>query len=156
MFDCLLTPRYEFLDTAILVIEGKKKLEFLHVYHHVLTLLVTWYGCTTQATCQWVGVALNTCVHTFMYYYYAMSTIGVQVTWKKLLTQGQMSQFVINMASMLFLWLPYNSSHQCSGDLMTIGLTFFANFTFFYLFFRFYKKTYIDPFPNEKATQKDD
>jgi hypothetical protein len=149
-----LSKWYEFLDTAILVLEGKKRLEFLHVYHHVLTLFVTWYGCTTHATCQWVGVALNTCVHTFMYYYYAMSTIGVSVSWKRQLTQAQMLQFVINMSSMLFLWIPYNQTHTCSGDFYTIALTFFANLTFFYLFWRFYKKTYIDPFP--RATERDD
>jgi hypothetical protein len=80
-----------------------------------------------------------------------MSTINVQITWKKQLTQLQMTQFLINMASMLILWFPWHFKYTCSGDTFTIALTFFANFTFFYLFFQFYKKTYLNPRkPNEK------
>ncbi len=41
----------------------------------------------------WVAVVANATVHVFMYYYFSLSALGVNVWWKKFLTGGQLVQF---------------------------------------------------------------
>jgi hypothetical protein len=153
---------YEFIDTVFIAL-AHKPLDFLHVYHHVLTLWVTWFGIYTYAshssiyistfpqltfvdisrrdtTFQWMGVATNTFVHTLMYFYYFSSTFG---WWKRYLTQIQMVQFWFN-TTVLVLWLAIKHIYgaPCVARTDSILLVIFANVTFFILFLRFYRRTY--------------
>jgi len=45
----------------------------------------------------------NTLVHIFMYYYYAVRSLGYTVWWKEYLTQLQMFQFCFNTVA-LIIW----------------------------------------------------
>jgi len=69
---------YELLDTVFLVL-SKKHLEFLHWYHHSMTLWLTFSQLYGQSTVQWVPIVLNLMVHVLMYYYYCRSALGAQV-----------------------------------------------------------------------------
>eukprot|EP01102_Stenamoeba_stenopodia_P012324 TRINITY_DN3873_c0_g1_i2.p2 TRINITY_DN3873_c0_g1~~TRINITY_DN3873_c0_g1_i2.p2 ORF type:complete len:299 (-),score=72.12 TRINITY_DN3873_c0_g1_i2:1834-2688(-) len=131
---------YEFIDTIFIVV-SKKPLEFLHVYHHVLTLWITWFGLMHDMTFQWMGVVTNTFIHTLMYYYYTQTAVGKTVWWKKYLTMMQMVQFCIN-TFVLWLWVFVHYFYGCSGTYFSWLLTCFANVTFWLLFFKFYSKTY--------------
>jgi len=99
-----LSCRYEFIDTIFIALRHAP-LDFLHVYHHVLTLFVTWVGLYGNATFQWAGVVTNTFVHTLMYYYYFKSTLGWTTWWKMYLTQLQMIQFWFNTGTPLLPFL---------------------------------------------------
>ncbi|KAJ3091831.1 hypothetical protein HK102_013293 [Quaeritorhiza haematococci] len=89
---------YELLDTVFLVLK-KKKLEFLHVYHHAMTMSLCYVELEGQATVSWVPVVLNLMVHVVMYYYYARTAISSKrIWWKKYLTTMQITQFVIDLA----------------------------------------------------------
>jgi len=91
---------YELLDTLFLVLK-KKDLEFLHVYHHALTLMLCQIQLKGHTSIQWIPITLNLFVHVLMYYYYAATSIGKQVWWKKYLTALQIYQFVIDI---IFCW----------------------------------------------------
>uniref|UniRef100_A0A6B2LFN9 Elongation of fatty acids protein n=1 Tax=Arcella intermedia TaxID=1963864 RepID=A0A6B2LFN9_9EUKA len=137
-----LTKFYELLDTLILVL-SKRPLTFLHVYHHLLTLFITWYGVYAKVTFQWWGLLLNSFVHVLMYYYYALrdTPYGKNIWWKRHLTQLQMVQFVVN----LFVgvaWFYWELTYDCSGDVIVVGVTVFAQFTFLFLFIRFFARAY--------------
>lgn len=149
---------YEFLDTVFIAL-SHKPFEFLHVYHHVLTLWVTWFGIYTYVACipynasltvflrnttfQWMGVATNTFVHTLMYFYYFGSTFGYQPWWKKYITQIQMVQFWFNTL-VLVAWvaIKHAAGIPCVAETRSVLLVIFANVTFFWLFLRFYRRTY--------------
>jgi len=45
----------------------------------------------------WVPIGLNLMVHVFMYYYYAVATLGYKVWWKRHLTTLQIAQFIIDV-----------------------------------------------------------
>lgn len=137
-----LSKIYEFIDTIFIAL-AHKPLDFLHVYHHVLTLWVTWFGMYTDTTFQWMGVATNTFVHTLMYFYYFASTFGYQAPWKRYLTQIQMIQFWFNTA-VLVLWIAIKHLYgaPCVARTDSVLLVIFANVTFFLLFLRFYRRTY--------------
>jgi len=138
-----LSKFYEFLDTFLLILKGKD-LEFLHVYHHALTVFNTWLSLEIYTSFAWVGIILNTGVHCLMYWYYFKASLGQSVWWKRYLTQLQMTQFVINFAG-LILWLYLEYYYDCAGIYSCNFICLFTMTTFFLLFLRFYIRAYQQP-----------
>eukprot|EP01126_Amoeba_proteus_P006545 TRINITY_DN12289_c0_g1_i1.p1 TRINITY_DN12289_c0_g1~~TRINITY_DN12289_c0_g1_i1.p1 ORF type:complete len:167 (-),score=18.42 TRINITY_DN12289_c0_g1_i1:28-528(-) len=137
-----LSKWYEFVDTLILLLEGGR-LQFLHVYHHIFTFFITWLALHLGATCQWVGMAMNCSIHVIMYMYYSLKTMGYDPWWKIFLTRAQIFQFFINLLIGIYWFIQNHSQPKgCSGDVYSIGITFFANFTFLVLFLKLYFKIY--------------
>jgi fatty acid elongase 3 len=94
---------YELIDTCMLVLKGKR-LEFLHWYHHSMTLFLCFTQLMGRTSISWVPIVLNLCVHVIMYYYYARTAISSKpVWWKKHLTTLQITQFVIDLAAINFV-----------------------------------------------------
>lgn len=91
-----LTKYYELLDTLLLVLRGRPT-PFLHVFHHAATLVLCWSQLTDNTAVQWVPITLNLAVHIFMYYYYALATLGRRVWWKRWLTSLQIVQFAVDV-----------------------------------------------------------
>lgn len=58
----------------ILVVK-QKNISFLHAWHHCLVIPYTWFWATSNQPWVLGGVVLNTFVHTFMYYYYAVRCV---------------------------------------------------------------------------------
>ncbi|XP_009080991.1 PREDICTED: elongation of very long chain fatty acids protein 6-like, partial [Acanthisitta chloris] len=89
----VLSKLLELGDTVFIVLR-KKKLIFLHWYHHLITLIVCWYSYKDMvASFGWVS-ALNFSVHAIMYFYYAVTAIGIQIpiSIRKIVTITQMVQ----------------------------------------------------------------
>jgi len=103
LFCFLISKMWEFVDTVFLVF-GKHRIRFLHVYHHVITLPLSWLLYVDNSAngniCAWT----NMFVHTPMYYYYTLAALGLgaRVWWKKYITQIQITQFVFCMAVMVY------------------------------------------------------
>ncbi|KAI9014005.1 ELO family [Phycomyces nitens] len=91
-----LVKYWELLDTVFLVIK-KKKLEFLHYFHHSMTMALCYSQLTAKTPVSCVPIGLNLGVHVVMYYYYYLTTTGVKIWWKKHLTTMQISQFIIDL-----------------------------------------------------------
>merc|ERR1712072_63017 len=134
---------YELLDTVFIVLKHRP-LEFLHVFHHVVTLLVCWIGMEAHFTVQWVATVLNTTVHTFMYYYYFRTAMGAKVWWKRYLTVGQMIQFWVNMIGICYWYYLKKTGAvgDCAGDERAFWFGFLMSLSFYLLFQQFYSKTY--------------
>lgn len=59
--------------------------------------MLCWSQLYWHSTTMWVPIGLNLMVHVFMYYYYAMATLGHKVWWKRHLTALQIAQFIIDV-----------------------------------------------------------
>lgn len=146
-----LVKYYEFVDTIFLALK-KKKLDFLHLYHHGMTMFICWCELYGRATITWGPVGINLFVHVIMYYYYARTTIiKKRVWWKKHLTTLQIVQFVIDIGfiySATYTYFAFNywpvlpNFGNCYGEprMAIIGCVVITSYLF--LFIDFFKKTY--------------
>lgn len=138
MYVFYLSKFYELLDTVLMVLK-KRRLNFLHVYHHCIVIPLFYVYMTTGMVSQWILVVANSTVHVLMYYYYAMSTAGRTVWWKKYITQAQIVQFIIDLTATWPYPFLYHSAKGCSGSMrgwlfgQAVGLSFFKLFRDFYV-----------------------
>ncbi|ENN71674.1 elongation of very long chain fatty acids protein 7 [Dendroctonus ponderosae] len=135
----------EFADTVFFVMRKKdSQITFLHVYHHSLTPLETWFLVKFIAgghgTLQNL---INNFVHAILYFYYMVAALGPEyqkyLWWKKHLTTLQLAQFMIVFAHASLLF--YN---DC-GYPRLMGVAMICNSTiFFALFLNFYYQSFIN------------
>lgn len=96
----------DYLDTVFFILRKKfTHVSHLHVIHHTLVVFNTWFWFLFAPEGQpALGVCMNAFVHTVMYAYYFLSTLGPGVRkhlwWKKYLTTIQIAQFIIFIAHM--------------------------------------------------------
>eukprot|EP01103_Thecamoeba_quadrilineata_P000973 TRINITY_DN10861_c0_g1_i1.p1 TRINITY_DN10861_c0_g1~~TRINITY_DN10861_c0_g1_i1.p1 ORF type:complete len:267 (-),score=14.63 TRINITY_DN10861_c0_g1_i1:113-913(-) len=138
---------YELIDTIFLVLK-KKNIEFLHYYHHSATIVLCYTQLVGRSAVSWVCVVLNLIVHVAMYYYYFLSTFGIQIWWKKYLTILQIVQFVIDLVIIYMCLVLYGLDAwgvivlPCHGTLAAgiWGAVILSSYLL--LFVQFYFKTY--------------
>ncbi|KAF0977641.1 hypothetical protein FDP41_003633 [Naegleria fowleri] len=93
-----LSKYLELFDTVLLVIKHPdRKVPFLHWFHHLTVLLFTWYAVYTQYAVGYCFIIMNSLIHTFMYYYYALTELGYRPSWNFLLTIGQITQMILGI-----------------------------------------------------------
>ncbi|KAI8594791.1 fatty acid elongase [Dissophora ornata] len=145
-----LVKYWELADTVFLVLK-KKPLEFLHYFHHSMTMILCFVQLGGHTSVSWVPITLNLTVHVLMYYYYMRSAAGVRIWWKQYLTTLQIVQFVLDLgfiyfcsytyfASSYFAWAP--NVGKCAG---TEGAALFGCgllTSYLFLFINFYRITY--------------
>lgn len=134
---------FDLLDTLFFVLLCKfKHVSFLHVFHHTSTVLITWYALHYLPANQNLFMAtINSVIHSILYYYYFLTSLGYQVSWKKALTLVQVIQFVIMIVFMSALMTcqthPALTAYTtCQLLQITIFLMLFLNF-----FIKTYKST---------------
>lgn len=91
-----LSKYYEFVDTWLVVLAGKRPL-LLQVYHHVGVVVCTHACLAAGAGPILLLTPLNATVHAAMYTYYALATVGVKWRHARVLTQMQLAQFVVGV-----------------------------------------------------------
>ncbi|GJD06515.1 Putative elongation of fatty acids protein [Galdieria sulphuraria] len=136
-----LSKFYELLDTFILICRGKQ-LTFLHVWHHASVLLETWAWVRFGLTFASLGMLFNTFIHIWMYAYFAVSAMHIQVPWRRWITTMQIIQFVCSfLLSIPYLYWQWRTTHSCGGIPAWI-ISIVCNGSYLLLFMQFYTKTY--------------
>ncbi|KAL0083701.1 GNS1/SUR4 family-domain-containing protein [Phycomyces blakesleeanus] len=141
---------WELADTVFMVAK-KKKLEFLHYFHHSMTLALCYSQIVGGTTVSWVPIVLNLTVHVLMYYYYFRTSSGAKIWWKKYLTSMQITQFVIDLLVVYtcsYTYYAYNYAQilpnfgNCAGkeSAAIFGCSLLTSYLF--LFINFYRLTY--------------
>jgi hypothetical protein len=101
---------------------------------------------TQEMNIQWISISANCFVHSFMYYYYFISSFGVQVWWKKYLTQLQIFQFIITEALNVFWGIAqFYLGWGCAGTNFGFAFGHFILISFLILFINFYMSAYKKP-----------
>jgi len=136
----------DFLDTFFIIIRKKdRQLSFLHVFHHTTTPMLAWvlvqWTPTGHATL--IGL-INSFIHTLMYSYYFLCSLGPKVQpylwWKKYLTSMQIAQFIIVIIHESILVGDLVTCDHPKGTPAFVLVMIVLNLT---LFLNFYTQNYV-------------
>ncbi|VDM58950.1 unnamed protein product [Angiostrongylus costaricensis] len=146
----------EFGDTILIVLR-KKPLIFLHWYHHVLTMNYAIISYSYDvAFNSWIGW-MNFTVHSIMYGYYMLRSLGVKVpAWiARNITTMQILQFVITLLILFHIGYLSSSDVQVDSHPKIYWFCVFMEISYVVLFANFYFQSYIKgggkKFINEKS-----
>uniref|UniRef100_A0A0G4IAC9 Elongation of fatty acids protein n=1 Tax=Chromera velia CCMP2878 TaxID=1169474 RepID=A0A0G4IAC9_9ALVE len=92
---------FELIDTAFLVLR-KREVKFLHWYHHVTVLMLTWDAFARENPIGSFYLSINYGVHALMYFYYGLAAIDIRPSWGMTVTVLQILQMVAGIAVTLF------------------------------------------------------
>jgi len=142
---------YELGDTVLMCLKHKwANVSFLHVYHHVVMLWLTWswlrYGWFEGSL--WC-VIVNSLIHTFMYTHYLLAVLKYTAWWKKYLTTAQLVQFATGTAYVIvYMYNDVSRATAVEGGCGSSERRYTAlaastvNITFIMLFALFFRATY--------------
>ncbi|XP_045773861.1 elongation of very long chain fatty acids protein 7-like [Maniola jurtina] len=139
------TKILDLFDTVIFVLRKKSsQITFLHVYHHMFMVIISWLSLKYDPSDHWAFMALVNCtIHVIMYTYYGLSAMGAAYTkylwWKKYLTLMQLLQFVMIILHIAIQ--TYTSPCPVSKVFYWVGISNLI--LFMWLFTNFYQKNYV-------------
>ncbi|PAV66460.1 hypothetical protein WR25_22498 [Diploscapter pachys] len=134
----------EFGDTILIVLR-KKPLIFLHWYHHVLTMnyAIISYSCDMGFN-SWI-VWMNFSVHSIMYGYYMLRSMGIKVpAWvAQNITTMQLLQFLITLAILFHVWYLQATGVKVDSDTTMYWFCLIMELSYVALFANFYYHSYV-------------
>lgn len=134
----------DLVETFFFLLRKKEnQVSFLHVFHHICTLSISWLGSRYAPGGSHITVfILNSFIHCLMYSYYQLSALGYKKLdkWKRLLTTLQLIQFGI-FITMSANQLRPGCQMLAKKEFAIIG--FPVNLSFVYLFGQFYRGAYM-------------
>jgi len=159
------TKYLELIDTVFLILR-KRPLSFLHWYHHTTVLLYTWYAVYLQIPCGIQFATVNCFVHTIMYGYYYLASIGHRPSWGQYVTQIQLAQMLVGFLLMA-TWAKYyflddqnyGTPHLYGGRHHAIIVTaagMIMYFSYFLLFVQFYVNRFLSTKKDSSTDKKKD
>lgn len=134
----------ELVDTVLLVLQ-KKKIIFLHWYHHTSVLLYCWQAWTSpNATLLWFST-INLSVHTCMYMYYFLACMGLRPACiAPFITGSQIIQMIIGFVGNSYALYHYKYSGKgCDTDLVHSYFFLLMYLSYGILFSNFFLRRYI-------------
>lgn len=135
----------EMLDTAFLVFQ-KKHFTFLHWYHHTSVMLYCWHAwITPSSSAIWYAV-MNFCVHSLMYLYYLLCSLGYRkhiVRFAPTITFLQIAQMFVGSFICIYVFARYAwfGGCDCSPSNAKLALAMYGSYL--YLFSEYYVKRYV-------------
>jgi hypothetical protein len=129
----------ELLDTAFLVLR-KKKVSFLHWYHHCSVLMYCWHATYWEMPSGIYFVAMNYSVHAIMYFYYFLAGVCKQPPkWALFVTTLQLSQMAVGIAVTVthLSFMIFESVDNCDGYIPNLNAALGMYSSYFALFAHF-------------------
>eukprot|EP00051_Salpingoeca_urceolata_P006216 m.82504 g.82504 ORF g.82504 m.82504 type:complete len:331 (+) comp14731_c0_seq4:79-1071(+) len=138
----------ELMDTVFLILQ-KKKVIFLHWFHHCTVLLYCWHAYNnTVAPGIWFA-AMNYTVHSVMYLYYALMSLGIRKMTRPLaplITTLQLTQMIMGLVvTVLSAYWHTQDSTSCHVDAANYKLGLAMYFSYFVLFAFLFYELYLGP-----------
>ncbi|XP_044752148.1 elongation of very long chain fatty acids protein 6-like [Coccinella septempunctata] len=152
MFLFVLSKFMELGDTIFLVLK-KRPLTFLHVYHHIVGLLYTWYSYIEfSSTTRWFSV-MNFIVHSIMYTYFALSAMKYKPPkqFAMMLTGLQIIQMIIGCIINLTIYGFFIRNIDCQVTMCNVILSSIMYASFLFMFSKFFMNAYIRKAMKRKA-----
>merc|ERR1711871_976413 len=137
-----LSKMLEFVDTFLLI-GMRKRVAWLHVIHHSMTMSCVWHAMDSGLATEVVCTGLNCLVHVFMYLYFALPVRAL----RPVITLSQLLQFCVCLAAQCYaLCMRYQlimPSAPCSGTALADWHGFGMYLLFLVLFGHFFINHYV-------------
>lgn len=133
----------ELFDTLFIVIH-KKKLIFLHWYHHITVLLYCWHSYVTRSPAGLFFVTMNYSVHAIMYGYYFLMAVKLKPKWFNpiVVTIAQISQMFVGVSVTLIGFYYYKNDSNCFIQRENNVAAFIMYGSYLFLFLQFFIARY--------------
>lgn len=143
----------EFGDTFFLIVR-KRRIMFLHWYHHITVLVMAWLVFVEKAAVGPFFGSVNVFIHSLMYTYYALQTIGIKLPQflSMALTLMQTMQMLIGLAVIRQVHRYSQTERGCNSSSTIIGYGSLMYASYFLLFARFFVHSYISR-PTESISE---
>ncbi|KAI8330702.1 GNS1/SUR4 family-domain-containing protein [Chlamydoabsidia padenii] len=94
---------YEVVDTIIILLKGRRS-SLLQTYHHAGGMIAMWAGIRFRSQAVWIFVVLNSVVHSILYTYYALTSVGIHrfVIWIHIIYAVLLTWMFLNFARSTF------------------------------------------------------
>jgi len=157
---------FEFGDTLFLILR-KREVNFLHWYHHSTVLLYAWYCLMVLFPVANIFGLINATVHTIMYGYYFLSSIGSRPWWGKYVTKLQIVQMVIGLISAGVWTYWYVTGQNCrlfvnaakrdelGNEQVLIVASALLYGSYFFLFLRLYIQRFVHGDVKQRVPKED-
>mmetsp|Transcript_58285 Transcript_58285/g.138877 ORF Transcript_58285/g.138877 Transcript_58285/m.138877 type:complete len:315 (+) Transcript_58285:89-1033(+) len=131
------------LGDTVFIVLGKKKLLFLHWYHHVTVLLFCWHSFSTRSSSGLWFTTLNYSVHTIMYFYYFLASFrhkslqGCLAIMAPVVTCLQILQMFAGIAVLTHVYRIKATGGECHTDTtnMWYGILMYASYAVLFIVF---------------------
>ncbi|KAL1921031.1 uncharacterized protein VTP21DRAFT_11666 [Calcarisporiella thermophila] len=135
-----LSKFYEIIDTVIILLKGRRS-STLQTYHHTGAILCMWAAMNYMAISVWGFVQINSFIHSVMYFYFALTSIGLYPPGKKYITTMQITQFLVGIGIALSsVLIPKCVTAPGSRFAVWLNIAYLIPLT--YLFFDFAIRSY--------------
>jgi elongation of very long chain fatty acids protein 6 len=160
MYSFNLSKFAELIDTLLLILKHpKRRVPFLHWYHHMTVLLFVWYSDVWKYP-GLIFIVVNATIHMFMYFYYFLKECGYNVSEKFYalpLTIGQISQMFLGMfVNGSWAYMYYVEGRKCAcrnPNAISISCAVMYG-SYLYLFCSFFYDRYIARKKDKNQTDK--
>jgi len=129
------------VDTVLLIVKRKKP-SFLQVWHHAVTFVCAYMLQASHASATFIFVGLNSIVHTVMYFYYAMATVGIRLPGKPMITTMQIFQFFLGIAVVSPIYFLKGGTCASTAHKLAVSAMIAHVVFLIYLFLAFFKQSY--------------
>lgn len=146
----------ELIDTGFLIAR-KRKVEFLHWYHHCSVLLYCWHAYIWEMPTGIYFVVMNFTVHTIMYFYYFLASVCKKPPrWALMVTILQLVQMAIGIGITVthLQILMYNRVQNCEGHIPNLMAALMMYASYFILFAQFLFNRYCLKRDTKKSATK--
>lgn len=137
MFAFILSKVPELLDTVWLILR-KRKVIFLHWFHHATVLAYCWHAYMTRAGSGLWFAGMNYTVHAIMFTYYMLAAQGKRPSWAPLVTTLQIVQMFVGMAVVAATaYIKWGTADSCAiedSNLMA-GAAMYSSYAFLFVQF---------------------
>ena len=132
----------------------KKKLIFLHWYHHITVLLYCWHSYVTKSPPGIFFVVMNYTVHAIMYFYYFLMAAKLKPKFINpiFITAAQISQMFIGVAVTCLGFYYYKTDPNCQIEAENNTAAFVMYGSYLFLFLQFFVGRYAGDNNKNKTT----
>lgn len=146
------------LGDTVFIILRKQKLIFLHWFHHVLTLIYSFYSLPSMGGPILWFCAMNTLIHTFMYTYYGIRALKLFLVPKFvniLITTSQIIQMIIGFTICIRIFVDkLSKSPSCDFPTGATASGIVVYSSFLILFLNFFIKNYFSKIVSDKKQKR--